>query len=368
MPEAVEFTNMAAVTQTTPSVSSAPVSEPVTVASPPPPPPTQQPSTPSTPSSVVDSLRRKLSSSLNKLDKATTVDDRKWTRRAKKGVQNLRTVVSRDASTTVGVAATTATTTPIPLATSAIAKEMFMFPAASDLLYKYESEWLQLHAENVDIVQHAAMADKQIQAMSKQCEDTRAQLDRLAAQTKQLPLLVDAIDKASALIVDLGRRIEVIEKLYDDMEAAEEQAAFIRWANTQTKQTQAYVSSKQRDLKAHEFLLKKQQSDLEKAAQAERQRQLEEQLAQQIEEFRNKDGGKPRSLSVSSVKSVHDEQVELAKVDTDVKPEEVKALDEFLETAVAVDRDVNQAVGVDSIDVTVAAEQIVEIITQEESP
>lgn len=77
-----------------------------------------------------------------------------------------------------------------------------------------------------------------------------------------------------------------------------------------------------------------------------------------------------RSVSVSSGKSVHEEQEDLAKVGVDVKPEEAAALSDFLEATTTDEAATSTPASVPEqvVSPQVGAEQEVHVITTEESP
>jgi len=261
---------------------------------------------------MLSSLKRTISTSLVQFDELTAINEKKWKQRARKSVDNIRVGVSH-LSSFVTSDSNSKHKKPV----------IFNLPSAVEQLLKYETEWIQLHAENVDIAHNAAVADRQIQRIFRQCEDQKLLMDRFYTQVKLIPELTQSINKAASHLDDIVKRLEELEVLLDEVEQLEEKEKFDRWVDAQIESADLYANNRRREVKARE-------ANLEKQAAEEKQRQLEIEFEKQMEEFRNE--RKPRSTSVISNKSIHEEQEELAKVEPEEELEDKAALSEFLET------------------------------------
>jgi hypothetical protein len=88
---------------------------------------------------IFSTVKGLVSKSINTIDEITTLDEKKWKKRAMMGISTIQS---------------TLTSEPV-LAKKTHEKKNVFLEAGSDLLYKYELEWTKIHHANQVIVARA---------------------------------------------------------------------------------------------------------------------------------------------------------------------------------------------------------------------
>lgn len=84
--------------------------------------------------------------------------------------------------------------------------------AGSDLLAKYEAEWVRIYRHHLDVIHNAKVADRRTQAIVKMCDEKLASWERLAAQVQSIPQTIDVVNKTSLLV---GTALDVREATFN---------------------------------------------------------------------------------------------------------------------------------------------------------
>jgi hypothetical protein len=147
----------------------------------------------------------------------------------------------------------------------------------------------------------------------------------------EIPKIRAEITKINSSIGLLSKRFLELESLADELELLAEKKNTRIWEKQQAHLHNEYVSLKSREVKAKEFLMKKERETFEAALNAEKQQIAQEAFQQDLETFMK--DPKPRSMSTTSAisnKSMDEELKEiLDKLSIDDESEQ-KELSEFL--------------------------------------
>jgi len=264
---------------------------------------------------IFSTVKGLVSKSINTIDEITTLDEKKWKKRAMMGISTIQS---------------TLTSEPV-LAKKTHEKKNVFLEAGSDLLYKYELEWTKIHHANQVIVARAVEVDANIIRVLKVCQDNTNQYNKFLGKLGEIPKIRAEITKINSSIGLLSKRFLELESLADELELLAEKKNTRIWEKQQAHLHNEYVSLKSREVKAKEFLMKKERETFEAALNAEKQQIAQEAFQQDLETFMK--DPKPRSMSTTSAisnKSMDEELKEiLDKLSIDDESEQ-KELSEFL--------------------------------------
>lgn len=137
--------------------------------------------------------------------------------------------------------------------------------AGGDLLHKYDVEWTRIYRQHLDVIHNTKVIDLRIRRITKSCEEELASWERLQAQLVSLPQISEAVLRTSALIGEVSQQCEALEQLFVQFDMDAEAADLEHFTQQQTANFEEHCALRRRDVKAHEFLVKKAKDDVERA-------------------------------------------------------------------------------------------------------